>query len=76
MNNEKNEYEVGYKRPPVASRFKKGNRATRVASLKKLLRSSTRKNFAVDRQRRDICPIEGKGKRMLKARNSLSAAIH
>ena len=68
MNNEKNEYEVGYKRPPVASRFKKGQSGNPSGKSKetapelnpgKILQSIDNEEIFVN--------IEGKGKRMLKA---------
>ena len=68
MNNEKNEYEVGYKRPPVASRFKKGQSGNPSGKSKetapelnpgKILQSIDNEEMFVE--------IEGKGKRMLKA---------
>ena len=68
MNNEKNEYEVGYKRPPIASRFKKGQSGNPSGKSKetapelnpgKILQSIDNEEIFVN--------IEGKGKRMLKA---------
>jgi hypothetical protein len=68
MKNEKNEYEVGYKRPPVASRFKKGQSGNPSGKPKenapeldpgKILQSIDNEEMFVN--------IEGKGKRMLKA---------
>ena len=41
MNNEKNDYEVGYKKPPVATRFEKGQSGNPSGRPKRLLRSST-----------------------------------
>jgi Family of unknown function (DUF5681) len=36
MNDEKNDYEVGYKRPPIATRFKKGQSGNPSGKPKKI----------------------------------------
>src|SRR6476659_10378471 len=68
MNNEKNEYEVGYKRPPVASRFKKGQSGNQSGKPKKIAPELNPGKIlqSIDNEEM-IVKIEGKGKRMLKA---------
>jgi Family of unknown function (DUF5681) len=68
MSKEKDDYEVGYKKPPVAARFKKGQSGNPGGKPKKI---APKLNLGKILQSIDneelIVKIEGKGKRMLKA---------
>ena len=68
MNNKKNKYEVGYKRPPVASRFKKGQSGNPSGKSKKIAPELNPGKILQSIDNEEIfVHIEGKGKRMLKA---------
>src|ERR1700730_16119071 len=69
MNNEENEdYEVGYRKPPVATRFKKGQSGNPSGKSKKIAPELNPGKIleSIDNEEM-IVTIDGKGKRMLKA---------
>jgi hypothetical protein len=68
MNAEKNDYEVGYKKPPVATRFKKGRSGNPGGKPKKIAPALDPGKIlqSIDNEEL-IVNIEGKGKRMPKA---------
>ena len=68
MSDEKNDYEVGYKRPPVATRFKKGQSGNPSGKPKKISQELDPGKIlqSIDNEEM-IVKIDGKGKRMLKA---------
>jgi Family of unknown function (DUF5681) len=68
MNSEKNDYEVGYRKPPVATRFKKGQSGNPGGKPKKIAPELNPGKIlqSIDNEEM-IVKIEGKGKRMLKA---------
>ena len=68
MNSEKNDYEVGYRKPPVATRFKKGQSGNPGGKSKKIAPELNPGKIlqSIDNEEM-IVKIEGKGKRMLKA---------
>jgi hypothetical protein len=68
MNNEKNEYEVGYKKPPVTSRFKKGQSGNPSGKPRKIALELNPGKILQSIDNEEIfVNIEGKGKRMPKA---------
>jgi Family of unknown function (DUF5681) len=68
MRNEKNEYEVGYKRPPISSRFKKGQSGNPSGKSKKIAPELNPGKILQSIDNEEIfVKIEGKGKRLLKA---------
>ena len=64
----KDDYEVGYKKPPVATRFKKGQSGNPSGKPKKIAPELNPGKIlqSIDNEEM-IVKIEGKGKRMLKA---------
>jgi uncharacterized protein DUF5681 len=68
MSKEKDDYEVGYKKPPVAARFKKGQSGNPGGKPKKIAPKLNPGKIlqSIDNEEL-IVKIEGKGKRMLKA---------
>lgn len=68
MSDEKNDYEVGYKRPPVATRFKKGKSGNPSGKPKKISQELDPGKIlqAIDNEE-VIVKIDGRGKRMRKA---------
>jgi hypothetical protein len=68
MNSEKNDYEVGYRKPPVATRLKKGQSGNPGGKPKKIAPELNPGKIlqSIDNEEM-IVKIEGKGKRMLKA---------
>ena len=68
MDSEKNDYEVGYRKPPVATRFKKGQSGNPGGKPKKIAPELNPGKIlqSIDNEEM-IVKIEGKGKRMLKA---------
>jgi uncharacterized protein DUF5681 len=68
MIKEKADYEVGYKKPPVAARFKKGQSGNPGGKPKKIAPKLNPGKIlqSIDNEEL-IVKIEGKGKRMLKA---------
>jgi hypothetical protein len=68
MNNEENDYKVGYKRPPVATRFKKGESGNPGGKPKRIAPELNPGKIlqSIDNEEM-IVKMEGKGKRMLKA---------
>src|ERR1700730_14160510 len=68
MSDEKNDYDVGYKRPPVATRFKKGQSGNPGGKPKKKSQELDPGKIlqAIDNEEM-IVTIEGRGKRMRKA---------
>ena len=68
MNSEKNDYEVGYRKPPVATRFKKGQSGNPSGKSKKIAPELNPGKIleSIDNEEM-IVTIDGKGKRMLKA---------
>jgi hypothetical protein len=68
MSKEKDDYEVGYKKPPVAARFKKGQSGNPGGKPKKIAPELNPGKIlqSIDNEEL-IVKIEGKGKRMLKA---------
>jgi Family of unknown function (DUF5681) len=68
MSDEKNDYEVGYKRPPVATRFKKGQSGNPSGKPKKISQELDPGKIlqSIDNEEM-IVKIDGRGKRMRKA---------
>jgi len=68
MNDEKNDYDVGYKRPPVATRFNKGQSGNPSGKPKKKSQELDPGKIlqAIDNEE-IIVTIDGRGKRMRKA---------
>jgi uncharacterized protein DUF5681 len=68
MSDEKNDYEVGYKRPPVATRFRKGQSGNPNGKPKKTSQKLDPGKIlqSIDNEE-IIVKIEGRGKRMRKA---------
>jgi hypothetical protein len=68
MNSEKNDYEVGYRKPPVATRFKKGQSGNPSGKPRKIAPELKPGKIlqSIDNEEM-IVKIDGKGKRMLKA---------
>jgi len=68
MDSEKNDYEVGYRKPPVATRFKKGQSGNPGGKPKKIAPELNPGKIlqSIDNEEMTV-KIEGKGKRMLKA---------
>jgi Family of unknown function (DUF5681) len=68
MSDERNDYEVGYKRPPVATRFKKGQSGNPSGKPKKISQELDPGKIlqAIDNEEM-IVTIDGRGKRMRKA---------
>jgi hypothetical protein len=68
MNEEKDDYEVGYKRPPIATRFKKGQSGNPSGKPKKIAPELNPGKIlqSIDNEEM-IVKIDGKGKRMPKA---------
>jgi Family of unknown function (DUF5681) len=68
MTSEKNDYEVGYRKPPVATRFKKGQSGNPSGKPKKIAPELKPGKIlqSIDNEEM-IVKIDGKGKRMLKA---------
>jgi hypothetical protein len=68
MNGEKNDYEVGYKRPPIATRFKKGQSGNPSGKPKKITQEfDPGKILQLIDNEEMIVKIDGRGKRMRKA---------
>jgi hypothetical protein len=68
MNTEKNDYEVGYKKPPIASRFKRGQSGNPSGKPKRIISELDPGKMlqSIDNEEM-IVKIEGKGNRMTKA---------
>jgi len=68
INTEENDYEVGYRKPPVATRFKKGQSGNPSGKPKKIAPELNPGKIlqSIDNEEM-IVKIDGKGKRMLKA---------
>jgi Family of unknown function (DUF5681) len=68
MSTEENDYEVGYGKPPVATRFKKGQSGNPSGKPKKIAPELNPGKIlqSIDNEEM-IVKIDGKGKRMLKA---------
>jgi len=68
MSKEKDDYEVGYKKPPVAARFKKGQSGNPGGKPKRIAPELNPGKIlqSIDNEEL-IVKIKGKGKRMLKA---------
>jgi hypothetical protein len=68
MNDEKNDYEVGYKRPPIATHFKKGQSGNPSGKPKKITQELDPGKIlqSIDNEEM-IVKIDGRGKRMRKA---------
>ena len=68
MNTEENDYEVGYRKPPVATRFKKGQSGNPSGKSKKIAPELNPGKIlqSIDNEEM-IVKIDGKDKRMLKA---------
>jgi hypothetical protein len=68
MNDEKNDYEVGYKRPPIPTRFKKGQSGNPSGKPKKISQELDPGKIlqSIDNEEM-IVKIDGRAKRMRKA---------
>ena len=68
MNTEENDYAVGYRKPPLATRFKKGQSGNPNGKPKKIAPELNPGKIlqSIDNEEM-IVKIDGKGKRMLKA---------
>jgi hypothetical protein len=68
MNTKNNDYEVGYGKPPVATRYKKGQSGNPGGKPKKIAPALNPGKILQSIDNEEITvKIEGKGKRMLKA---------